>query len=108
MRYKSTTTSSEAGPISYNEAERRLKLAKAKQEELKLKRIEGTLVLRSAVEAQLFAMVRQSRDSLQNISSRIAGLVAAEPDQERCFTILSREINAALEGLTTDLDVRTT
>ena len=98
---KSARTQSEGAgkEDSYAEADRRHKWAKAAQEELKLQKIQGTLVLRTAVKAQTFDMVRRSRDKLQNIPARLSGVLAAESDQARVFEILTREIHQALEDL---------
>lgn len=84
---------------SYAEADRRQKWAKAKQEELKLARIQGALVLRKSVEARVFENVRRSRDALLNLPARLSGVLAAESDQARIFIVLTQEIQQALEGL---------
>jgi regulator of PEP synthase PpsR (kinase-PPPase family) len=84
---------------SYAEADRRQKWAKAKQEELKLQKIEGTLVLRSVVKTQVFDMIRRARDKMENIPARISGVLAVESDQARIFAYLSHEIHQALEDL---------
>lgn len=98
VRYKAVVQPTDT-IISYNEAERRNKLAKAIQEELKLQQIQGTLVLRSAVEREVFDAVRRSRDAIQNIPARISGILAAEQEQAKIFIILTQEIQQALEGL---------
>ena len=55
---------------------------------------------RSAVDKEFFSIARTVRDTLQNLPARTAGLVAAERHQQRCFEILSREVEQILEGLT--------
>ena len=95
-RHKNETMGKED---SFSEAERRLKWAKVAQEELKLKKIQGTLVVRTAVDAAVFALIRQSRDRLQNIPDRVAGICAGESDQLVIHSILTKEIHAALEEL---------
>lgn len=96
-RYK--TTDAETEGLSYNEWEKRHKAAKARQEEIKLQQIEGTLVLRSEVEKAVFAQHRRVRDGLQNVAARISGLVAAETNQEQCFSIITRELTQILSEL---------
>jgi hypothetical protein len=45
---------------------------------------------------------RAMRYNFSNLASRCAGLVAAEKNQQKCFDILSGEVNQILEGLTCD------
>lgn len=90
--------------VSYNEAERRLRLAQAEQQELKLAKIKGTLVSREAAEREAFMMGRRVRDSLENLPARLSGLFAAESDQGRIFVLFSQEIQQCLESLTTAPD----
>lgn len=86
--------------LSYNEWEKRLKAAKAGQEELKLQRIQGTLVLRAVVEQTVFSVGRRVRDKIENLPARLSGIFAAETDQARIFALFSEEIQQCLEGLT--------
>lgn len=86
---------------SYAEADRRQKWAKARQEELKLQKIQGMLVFRSAVDQEIFDMIRRARDKFLNIPARLAGILAAESDQARVFEVLTRELHQALEDLAT-------
>jgi len=81
------------------EEQRRRTAAMAEREELRNRKLKGELVSRADIEAQWFKVGRQTRDALQNIPARIAGLVAAEKKQTKCFEILEREIRQALEGL---------
>lgn len=85
---------------SYNEAERRLKLAKARQEELKLLKIEGELIARASVIKAQFAVGRQIRDGLMALPARLSGLFAAEHDQAKIYELFTRELHQVLEGLT--------
>ena len=87
------------GSTAYAEAERRLKWARAAQEELKLQKIQGTLVLRAAVTKTTFDMIRRARDRFQNIPARLSGPLAAERDQAKIFAVLTKEIQQALEDL---------
>lgn len=87
---------------TFRDAERRHKLAKAKQEELKLRKLQGELVTRSAVQKAEFTMARSIRDALENLPSRIAGLIAAMApgvQQEAIFALLTKEIHQTLEEL---------
>jgi hypothetical protein len=84
---------------SYAEADRRQKWAKARQEELKLQRVEGVLVLRSAVKKEEFDMGRRIRDKMENLPARLSGVLAAESDQARIFAYLTEEIHQALEEI---------
>jgi hypothetical protein len=54
------------------------------------------------VKALWFKLVREARDKLLNVPSRIAGEVAAESDQKKVFATIDREIRLALEELTSD------
>lgn len=94
------TITAKGADVSYNEAERRLRLAQAEQQELKLSKLKGTLVLREAVEREAFAMGRRVRDSIENLPARLSGLFAAESDQGRIFILFSKEIQQCLESLT--------
>lgn len=72
---------------------------RAKLAELDYRERVGELVERDAVDAERFQTGRQIRDALQNIPSRVAGLLAAETDQRKCHDLLDREIRLALEGI---------
>lgn len=73
-----------------------------KHDELDLAERQGRLADVAKVKAQWFKLVREARDKLLNIPSRIAGEVAAENDQKKVFATIDREIRLALEELTTD------
>lgn len=87
------------GKIPFAEAERRERLAKAKIQELKLGKIQGTLVERDAVRKKLFELQRRNRDAMLNIPSRLAGILAAETNQDAVFKLLTEEIQQALQSL---------
>ena len=74
---------------------------KAELARLEYQQILGELVDAEAVQEQAFAVSRQVRDAMLNIPSRLAGILAAETDQRRCYDLLEREIRQALESLTT-------
>lgn len=84
---------------SYEEAERREKVAKAQEAELRIAQIQGTLVLREAVEKMQFAQYRRVRDSLLSLPARLGGILAAESDQAQIRIILMRELTQALQEL---------
>lgn len=85
-------------------AQSRHTTAKARQEELKLQRIEGTLVERAAVERAQFTAGRQVRERFKNLPARMSGILAAESDQAKVFALLTKEIQSCLEGLTSSSD----
>lgn len=82
-----------------SEARKKKVEVETKIKTLELRRREGELVLRAAVEKEVFDMVRRSRDTLQNIPPRWSGILAAETDQAKIFAILTKAIHDALEGL---------
>ena len=83
----------------YEEQKRRIR-ALAVREELRNQEKQGKLVSRDAAEKEWFKRAREVRDALENIPTRIAGLVAAEKNQEKCFAIIQQEIRQVLETLT--------
>jgi hypothetical protein len=85
--------------LTIDEAERRAMVCKAREAELRIQQIEGTLVERSAVEKAVFESTRRVRDGVQNVAARISGLVAVESDQARCFAILQQELTQVLQEL---------
>jgi phage terminase Nu1 subunit (DNA packaging protein) len=87
------------GSTTLYEEQRRRTAALALREELRNKKLQGELISKELVEREWFKLSRQVRDGLENIASRIAGLVAAERKQDKCFEIIDREIRQALEGL---------
>ena len=60
----------------------------------------GKLVSREQVHKEAFETGRLVRDQFLNLPDRIAGLLAAETNQERVYQILTEEIQQALEALT--------
>ena len=89
---------------SYDEAERREKVAKAQEAELRIAQIQGTLVLREVVEKMQFAQYRRVRDGLQNLPARLGGILAAESDQGKIRAILTQEIMQVLQDLSAQHD----
>ena len=82
------------------EEKTRLTKAKADREELNLAVRSKELIEVATVEKVVFEKARQIRDALQSIPDRIAGIVSAEGDQAKNHATLSREIQQALEALT--------
>ena len=89
------------GHISFYEAGRREKLARAKLAEYREQREKGELVQWAVIQRLAFERDRQVRDALLNIADRIAGLVAAESEQAKCHAIILKECLQCLEGLAT-------
>ena len=72
-------------------------------QELRLRREQGELVDRRAVDSILFTGNRRVRDNFLNLPARTDALVAAESDRQKCFDILTLEVRQILEGLTDGL-----
>ena len=91
------------GPIPQGDnlyaAQKRRMIALAIREEIRNRQKLGELVERALVEKEWFTLGRQVRDALMNIPARLAGVVASEKNQEKCFAHIEREIRQALEGL---------
>lgn len=85
--------------MSYEEAQLREKVAKAKFAELELQEKEGALVERVLVEAQLFAAGKELRDALLAIPDRIADIVMAAGDRTTVYNTIYDAIAAELQKL---------
>jgi phage terminase Nu1 subunit (DNA packaging protein) len=79
----------------------RLTKCQADLAELNYRERQGELILRAAVADQQFRTGRQVRDNFFNLPSRTDALVAAEPDRQKCFDILTREMRQCLESIQT-------
>jgi hypothetical protein len=66
---------------------------------LEFERRSGQLVNVKDVKVAIFAVAREVRDKLLNISSRVGALVAAESDEFKCEQIIDREVREALRSL---------
>lgn len=84
---------------SLYEAQTRKYQAQAEREELRNAEESKRLVDRTAMQNEWFKCARQVRDAMENLPSRLAGILAAERHQEKVFMILQKEIRQALEGL---------
>jgi hypothetical protein len=67
--------------------------------ELEYKQKTGELVERAAVNAERFKTGREVREGCDNLAPRLAGLVAAESDQHKCFELIKQEVHQVLEAL---------
>lgn len=80
-------------------ARTKTEVEKGKLLELKAKVEAGKFVDGDEVKVAAFNKARIVRDALLNIASRLAPLVAAEPDERACFDLIDREVRQALEEL---------
>lgn len=87
---------------SFAEAQARERHFKAKLAELEYEERIGKLVEKEKVEAESFRLGRIVRDSILNIPSRLAGILAAEGDQRKVHDLLEKELRQALESLSVD------
>jgi phage terminase Nu1 subunit (DNA packaging protein) len=90
------------GPSTYAEAWARKEAALAELRELQLRKKKGELVTKVSVRKAAFDSSRRARDRMENIPSRVSGILAAESSQEKIFAILAKEIREALEDLSND------
>lgn len=86
--------------VTYDEAARREKLAKAIEAELRVQKLAASLYDKQAMDHALFNRDRIVRDAILSIPDRLAGMLAAETDQAKCHAMLLKEIHQALVGLT--------
>ena len=93
--------------VSGREEPARARLARLRADlmELELRRKAGELVEVKAVRAALSAKARQVRTSLEGLTSRLAGELAAESDQVAAGQVLRREFDRVLEELAQPLEV---
>ena len=70
--------------------------------QVELRQKSGELASKAAVEGEWFQLARNTRDNLQNIPPRVAGVLAAERSQDRIFAVLTKEIMQCLEDLTSE------
>lgn len=84
---------------AFAESQRRREYYKAELARLEYEQLLGTLVRLEDVEAEGFRVTRQVRDAIESIPSRVAGMLAAETDQQKVHDTLAQELRQALEGL---------
>lgn len=80
--------------------------SQAKKEEFRAKLVEleyeervGNLLRRDEIEKEWFRRGRQVRDAVLNVPARLAGILAAESDQQKVRDLLETELRQALESL---------
>ena len=87
--------------LSYSEALRKEKNAKAEKAKIELLQLKGVLVERDIVYKQLFEAGQMLRDAIMGVPDRIvAELVSANGNQTQIRKILTEALASALEGLT--------
>lgn len=87
------------GVMSYNEAARREKVAKAYTAELEQAEAAGALVRRERVERVVFGLARAAMDALTNIPYRIAGQLATTTDPAECEAIVEKELQEVIKAM---------
>jgi hypothetical protein len=80
----------------------RTRCAKLKADllDLNLQERRGILVKKDAVRQEEFSKARQVRDGVLNVPSRVSGMCAAETDQHRIHSLLTKELLQTLGDLT--------
>lgn len=82
----------------YWEAKTRREVAEAAMAEHRERELRGELVRKAEVERELAAGLVALREALEVLADRLAAVVAAEADPERCRTLLRNEHRAALSA----------
>lgn len=90
-----------AGP-DLNQSKRIKAAYEARLAKLSFEEKSGKLVEVDGVRVEAFKIARTVRDSIMNIPERISAQLAAEVDPHKCYLMLSRELNEALEALTSN------
>lgn len=80
-------------------ARERKDTAAAEKQEIMLARLKGELLDRASTHKTIFEAFRQTRDAVQGLADRLAGIVAAESDQHRCHAAISEECRRLLEDM---------
>jgi len=88
-----------AGVMSYNEAARREKVAKALTAELEQAETAKALVRRDVVERAIFGLARTAMEALRSVPPRIAGVLATTADAHACERIVEQEILKVIRKL---------
>jgi hypothetical protein len=87
------------GEGGYWHSKARREKAEAELAELKLAEQQGQLVRADAIRAAHAKRLAGLREALLQIPSRLAAVLAAEPDQARCHDALQRELHAVLASV---------
>lgn len=85
---------------SLYEGQRRRTLAMAERELFRNKILKGEYVRKDTVDKDFFRLGREIREGFDNLPSRLAAIVAAETDQQKCFDLIKAEVDQILEVLT--------
>jgi hypothetical protein len=80
----------------YADARRRLAVAEAREHELRLLLLEGTLVRRDVMRAELARRLSGLREALLQLPSRLRSVLAAETDEGKVHNLLEDELHAVL------------
>ncbi|MCS6285200.1 MAG: hypothetical protein H8K08_07205 [Nitrospira sp.] len=84
---------------SFAEAQARERHFKAKLAELEYEERVGKLMEKEKIEEEWFRLGRLVRDAVLNVPARVAGILAAESDQQKVHELLESELRQALEAL---------
>jgi len=88
--------------MSYHVAKTLREASEAKIADLKLREMRGELVRVDEVRNSFARKASALRESLLQIPSRLAAVLAAETDHARCHDLLSAELRTVLEQLTAE------
>lgn len=94
-----TTKTAKGEKITYALARTQKEHYQAKLAKLDYERELGKLVSQAQVKREAYATARRLRDQLLAIPSRIAGLLAAEQEQNQVYELLTDELTQALETI---------
>lgn len=86
------------------EASLRKEIAEASLRELRLAEEQGRLLDLDAASQEMSRLVRETRDSLTGMASRLAPRLAGISDERTIYMMMSEEIEAALTGCCKKLD----
>lgn len=87
--------------LPYNELLRRRELLGLAMDKMKTQKEIGILVEKAVIDKALFEMGNRLKANLQNIPSRVVGLIRSSVNDVDGINILTMEINQVLEGLAT-------
>ncbi len=109
-REKYLQETKQGGSSEYEAARTEKEIYRAKMAKLNYERMEGTLVLASAVRDQAFQTARTVRDGILAVPDRVSSLLAGEinatgkVDKTRVNEILGKELRQVLENLCSELN----
>lgn len=94
-----------AAPVgAYHVARTLRETAEARLAQLTLAERQGKLLSKDAVEREVFQLCRVTRDGLQSVGPRVAGIVAGLASTADCQAVIDGEIRAALRLVVERLD----